>query len=81
MELEKLAKANELEKRLLRYKKSKEHLDYFTKDKEHIVIHMYIGGSGEPFVVPEPLAKRVTDLLHEMLNEQIKEVEQQFKSL
>ena len=81
MELDILEKANDINKRLSNLKKSKEHLTYFTKENEQVELRIYVGNSTDAFVIPKSISKRVIDLLHELLDEKTKELEQQFKEL
>ena len=81
MELEILEKANKIKERLKKLAWSKENLAYFSKDKSDLSMHIYVGHSSDPFVVPEPLGERVVVLLFDMLDEKINELEKELKEL
>lgn len=81
MELETLEVANILQKRLTHLKMSKQSLDFFTNGRNNIDLKMYTGYCSDAFVVPEEYGRRIVDLLYELLDEETKRLEQQFKEL
>lgn len=80
MELEKLKKCEELQKDLCRLYTSKGHLAYFTKDDD-TPLRIYVGKSSDAFVVPKQIAGKLIDYLFNLLEDKIKELEQQFKEI
>lgn len=81
MELEKFKKCEELQKDLCRLYRSKEHLAYFTKDGDDTPLRIYVGKSSDAFVVPKQIAGKLIDYLFNLLEDKIKELEQEFTEL
>jgi hypothetical protein len=63
----------------LRLKVSKRILDKLTEGKDEMSLTFHIEGAYDPYIIPKEFSMKVIELIYDLLNKEIKKVEQQLK--